>query len=116
MYIYIYSIYKSASIKTPVFSPPFSSFQDLSLKLRVAKTGVPEPRAAPKRHDKRRSKDKRQRRATGERTSRNGAVPGAVAKMAGDAGDAGITLTFPIHILINIDNDLTIDNFNIYIF
>lgn len=89
MHIYIiciYSIYKSASIKTPVFSPPFSSFQDLSLKLRVAKTGVAEPRAAPKRH-------KRQRRATGAvRTSRNGAVPGAVAKMAGDAGDAGITL------------------------
>lgn len=48
----------------------------LSLKLRVAKTGVAEPRAAPKRQDKRRSKDRRQRRATGERTSRNGATGG----------------------------------------
>ena len=81
IYIYIYSIYKSASIKTPVGSP-FQFPKDLSLKLRVAKTGVAEPRAAPKRQDKRRSKDRRQRRATGERTSRNGAT-GAVAEMKG---------------------------------
>eukprot|EP00435_Cladocopium_sp_Y103_P052538 s384_g16.t1 len=45
--------------------------RDLSLKLRVAKTGVAEPRAVPKRGKAARRQDKRQRRATVERTSRD---------------------------------------------
>lgn len=48
--------------------------RDLSLKLRVAKTGVPEPRATPKRQEKRR-KERRAKRATEPRSS-NGATDG----------------------------------------
>ena len=55
--------------------------QDLSLKLRVAKTGVAEPRATPKRREKRR-KERRAKRATEPRSS-NGAT-GAVVKNVGE--------------------------------
>ena len=58
---------------------PSCRCQDLSLKLRVAKTGVAEARAAPKRGTPPRRKDQRQRRAA-EKTPRVGAT-GAVAKM-----------------------------------
>ena len=46
----------------------------------MAKTGVAEARAAPKRGTPARRKDQRQRRAAAERTPRVGAT-GAVAKM-----------------------------------